>query len=263
MWREGRAWAGAPLVSVGGFLALWWLLTSVLGLGDETTAASPLEVLATLGALAVEPFAGHTLGGHVAASLWRWTLGVGAGVAVGVPLGVLMAWSEEVDAAVGPAFDMLRNIPPLAWIPLAIVWFGTDTTSQALLVFVGALPPSLLNAYRAIKGIDPRLLAAARTVGARPWHQLVEVALPTGLPAILAGMRIAFGNGWMALVGAELVGAPSGLGFLIVRGQENLTPAVIIAGMVVIGIMGLALDAALRVATRPLLRWRREATAEA
>jgi len=255
--------AGQGAVSIALFLALWWFATAGLGFGDQTTIASPPEVVRALVRLTLEPFGGLTLPGHVAASLYRWGLGVLLAVGIGVPLGLAMAWQPAVNAAVAPIFEPLRNIPPLAWIPLVIVWLGTGTASQVTLVFVGAFPPCVLNAFRAIRGVDPVLLAAARNLGAPSHRQLLEVALPSGLPTILAGIRIAFGNGWMALVGAELVGAPSGLGYLIVRGQENLSAPVIFAGMIVIGALGLLLDATLRAAGWRLVPWRREAGGDA
>jgi ABC-type nitrate/sulfonate/bicarbonate transport system permease component len=204
-----------------------------------------------------EPFAGATLGGHLRDSLARWGAGVGAAILLGVPLGLLMGWNRTVNAAVAPLFEPLRNVPPLAWIPLMIVWFGTSTLSQVAVVFVGAFPPCVLNAYRAIRIVDSVQLAAASTLGAGAWSRAVEVALPAGLPTLFAGLRIAFGNGWMALIGAELVGASTGLGFLIIRGQENLSAAIIVVGMVAIGVTGLLLDLLLAALARRALPWRR------
>jgi ABC-type nitrate/sulfonate/bicarbonate transport system permease component len=244
------------LLSVGSFILLWWFLVDVVRLGSPTTIASPVDVTARFFDLMRVRFAGLTLPGHLGASIYRWGIGVGFAVLIGVPLGIFMAWYKSLDAAVSPIFEVLRNIPPLAWIPLAILWFGTGLVSQSAMVFVGAFPPCVINSYRAVQSIDPMLFWAARTLGARPLRQLLEIALPTGLPTILAGIQIAFGNGWMALVGAELVAAPSGIGYLIIRGQENLQPDVIFVGMITIGMMGLLLDGLLRIVGDSIIRWR-------
>ena len=257
--RSSRVPYGA--LSVATVIAVWWFATDVLGLGSTATLCSPVEAVRTGVRLLYEPFAGATLGGHLLDSLGRWAAGVGAAIAVGVPLGLLMGWNRTVNAAVAPLFEPLRNVPPLAWIPLMIVWFGTSTLSQVAMVFIGAFPPCVLNGYRAIRVVDQVQLAAASTLGAGAWARAVEVAVPAGLPTLFAGLRIAFGNGWMALIGAELVGAPTGLGFLIIRGQENLSAAIIVVGMAAIGATGLLLDLLLAAFARRALPWRRPAQA--
>ena len=249
--------AAPAAASLAAVLALWWLATDGLGLVGEDLFASPVAVLERLASFIDEPFAGQTLAGHVLASLERWGLGVGAAVAAGVMLGVAMAVWRDVDAAVSPIFEAVRYIPPLAWVPIAILWFGTSVKAQALVVFVAALPPCVINGYDAIRQLDPVLSKAARTVGAGPLREVVSVAIPTGLPTILAGVSIAVGNGWMALIGAELVGARSGLGFMILRGQENAAPDAILAAMVVIAVIGAAMSALMAVAAGRLVRWRR------
>lgn len=261
--RIGASDAVAGVAAIGGATVLWWLVTDGLGLIRPSTLASPTAVIEAAVRITLEPFAGQSLPGHVRDSLLRWAAGVAAAVGIGVPLGLAMGWYRAVDAFVSPAFGVLRNIPPLAWIPLAILWFGTGPTTQAAMVFVGAFPPCVLNGYRATREVDRYQIWAARAVGASSLRQLIEIVVPAGLPVILAGVRIAFGNGWMAVVGAELVGAPSGLGFMIVRGQQNLTPAVIVVGMAAIGLLGLVLDALVVRLSRPLLGWRREVTADA
>ncbi|TDE00210.1 ABC transporter permease [Jiangella asiatica] len=247
--------AGSVLASLTILVVLWWLVTDGIGLVGADMFASPGSVADRLAELVTTPFAGETLTGHVSASLQRWVLGLAAAVLLGVPLGMLMAEQADVDAAVTPVFEALRFIPPLAWVPLAILWLGASVTAQALVVFVAAFPPCLLNAHRAVRGIDPVLRRAARTLGAGRWREVVWVAVPTGLPTVLAGVAIAMTNGWMALIGAELVGARSGLGFMILRGQSNAAPDIIVAAMVVIGIIGAAMTALMGLATRRVLRW--------
>jgi len=248
----------AAAASIGTLTFLWWLVTDAMELVAASTIPGPIAVVETASRLMAEPFAGQTLPGHVLDSLVRWGTGVGAAITLGIPLGLAMGWYRTVDALASPAFSVLRNIPPLAWIPLAILWFGTGPATQAALVFVGAFPPCVLNAHRATREVDPYQVWAARSVGANSLRQLVEVVVPAGLPVILAGIRIAFGNGWMAVVGAELVGASSGLGFMIIRGQQNMTPTVIVVGMTAIGLLGLVIDTLVVRLSVPLLRWRWE-----
>lgn len=260
MPAERSAHGPSPLLSgvlgVAVLLVLWWLATDGLGLVEPSLFASPVAVAGRLGSLAVEPFAGETLLGHLAASLQRWAYGVAVAALVGVPLGVAMASHDDVDAAVTPVFETVRYVPPLAWVPIAILWFGTTTTAQALVVFVAAFPPCVLNAHRAVSSLDPILRHAARTMGASRLRELAWVAVPTGLPTILAGISIAVGNGWMALVGAELVGARSGLGFVILRGQANRAPDTILAAMVVIGLVGAAATLLMQLLSARAVRWR-------
>jgi ABC-type nitrate/sulfonate/bicarbonate transport system permease component len=251
---------GSTLASLALLVAVWWLITDGTGLVDPSQFASPSAVAARLADFVVTPFAGETLAGHVAASLQRWGLGLAAAVLLGVPLGMLMAEQPDVDAAVTPVFEALRFIPPLAWVPLAILWLGASVTAQALVVFVAAFPPCLLNAHRAMRGVDPVLRRAARTMGASRWREVFWVAVPTGLPTVLAGISIAMTNGWMALIGAELVGARSGLGFMILRGQSNAAPDAIVAAMVVIGLLGAAMTLLMGLASRRALRWQHNDT---
>lgn len=245
------------IAGVIGIILMWWLVTDGLGLVDSTTLASPIAVAASLVDLTVSRFAGDTLLGHTFASLTRWFAGVLLGCAIGVPLGVLMAWSRRVNAFVSPVFEVFRYIPPFAWVPLAILWFGTSLTSQAAVVAIAAIPPALLNAHKAISQLDRTVLNASAVLGASDARTLVHVAVPTAAPGILTGVRLAFSNGWMALVGAELVGAQSGLGYIITRAQGNLSTEVVIAGMVAIAVVGVLVDIVLRKATERLLRWTR------
>ncbi len=240
---------------VFGVVFVWWLVTEGLGLVDSGTLASPVAVAQSLIDLSVSRFAGDTLLGHTLASLLRWFTGVVIGCLIGIPLGLFMAWSLRVNAFVAPVFEVFRYIPPFAWIPLAILWFGTSLASQAAVVAIAAIPPALLNAHKALAQVDRTLISASSVLGASDLRTLRSVAVPTAAPGILTGVRLAFSNGWMALVGAELVGASSGLGYVITRAQSNLSTDVVIAAMVTIGAVGVLVDIILRKATTRLLRW--------
>ena len=140
--------------------------------------------------------------------------------AVGVPLGLMMGWFRLLDDIVTPVFDALRFIAPIAWVPFAALWFGTGIGGPVLIIFAGAFPPCLINAYRGARFVEPRLLEAARDArDAGQPRMITEVLLPAALPSIVAGLRISAGLGWQSLVGAELIVASSGVGYMMVQAQ--------------------------------------------
>jgi ABC-type nitrate/sulfonate/bicarbonate transport system permease component len=148
-------------------------------------------------------------------------------------------------------------VPPLAWIPLSILWFGIGDEQNEFIIFLGMFFPILLNTTAGVKNVDPNLVRAARSLGASERKVLTRVVFKAALPQIVTGVRIGLGIGWMALVAAELVGANSGLGFLINDARSMLRTDIIIVGMLTIGIMGLLIDASLRMLMRRLLPWSR------
>jgi ABC-type nitrate/sulfonate/bicarbonate transport system permease component len=236
--------------------AAWWLATALPGVVPQRVLPSPIDVVMRFASLAAEPFSGSTLEGHALASLARWVIGVLIALGLGVPIGVLLAWLPPCRAAVTPIFELLRYIPPFAWVPIAVLWFGATTTTQALIVFIAAFPACVINAQLGVSQVDPILLRAARTLGAGSWTTLRRIVLPVAAPSMFTGVRIAFGNGWMALVGAELVVGKQGLGFLISQGQINDSVATIFVGMITIGALGAAIDVLLQRSQRLLLPWR-------
>jgi ABC-type nitrate/sulfonate/bicarbonate transport system permease component len=176
---------------------------------------------------------------------------------ISIPLGVVMGWWKPVDDQVDPLIEMLRPIPPLAWIPLSILWFGIGDTQNQFIIFLGIFFPILLNTITGVKAIEPTLIRAARCLGANEWNVLWRVVIRAALPQIVTGIRIGLGVGWMALVAAELVGANSGLGFLINDARTVLRTDYIIVGMATIGLVGLMIDQVIRELVRRLLPWSR------
>jgi taurine transport system permease protein len=236
------------------FFAIWWIGSTAMG---ETALASPVEVVGRFFQLLVEPLAGQTLVGHAASSLQKWGGGFAVAVLIGLPLGWAFAWFPGFRAALLPIFEVLRYIPPFAWIPLTILWFGAGFTAQAAVVFIAVLPPVLLNAEMGIRQLDPLLLRASRVLGASRNKTLFETAIPATSPAAVAGLRIGIGNGWMALMGAELIVGRSGLGYVILSGQQTNDSATVMAGMIAIGLLGFAMDRAMQLIASPLTRWRK------
>ena len=238
------------------FLGLWYL-AALLHLAPPQFLPMPHEVVARLVSLTQEPFAGYTLAQHMASSLQRYALGFGLAALVGVPLGLLMGWFRWLDDIVSPLFDGLRFIAPVAWVPFAALWFGTGVGGPTLIIFAGAFPPCLINAYRGARGVEVRYLEAASMLGVGNLRTITEVLFPAAVPSIIAGLRIGAGLGWMSLVGAELIVASSGMGYLIVKGQSAIATDIVMAGMVAIGLVGVLIDLAIRRIEYHLLKHRR------
>nr|HET7857794.1 ABC transporter permease [Caldimonas sp.] len=251
--RRPAAYGAAALATL---VAVWWLATAIPGLVPTRVLPSPLDVVVRFAALIAEPFSGATLFGHALVSLQRWSIGVLAAIGLGVPLGIALAWLPPLRAVVTPPFELLRYIPPFAWVPIAVLWFGATTTTQAAIVFIAAFPACIINTQLAVSQVDAILVRAARTLGAGAATTLGRVVLPVAAPTVFTGLRIAFGNGWMALVGAELVVGKQGLGFLISQGQINDSAATILVGMTTIGVLGALIDLVLQRLQRVALPWR-------
>ena len=235
---EPRRWVNA--LGVAGFLLAWHLAS--ISIADTSTLAGPIEVIAAFFRLMREPFAGSTLEGHVLASLGRFASGFALSALIGLPLGLAMGWFRTLDAVVRPAFNTLRFVAPIAWVPFAILWFGTGFGGPVLIIFTGAFPACVIGAYGGAKLVDAKLVEAARMLGAGHLRILLEVILPSAVPAIVSALRIAAGNAWQSLVGAELIVASSGVAYIMVRGQMNRTIVVVLVGMLTIGLIGLALE---------------------
>ena len=235
------------LTVLGGlsFLALW-SAAAMAGLTSRQFLPAPWDVVARFAQLVVEPFAGYTLFEHLLSSFRRFGLGFGLAVLVGIPLGLLMAWFAWVDRLVSPCFEAVRFIAPIAWVPFAALWFGTGIGGPVLIIFMGAFPPVLINTYRGAKQVDRKYIEASQMLGASNLRAMTEVLLPAAVPSIVAGLRISAGLGWQSLVGAELIVASSGVGYLMVKGQAAVSTATVMSGMIAIGIVGILIDVGLR-----------------
>jgi ABC-type nitrate/sulfonate/bicarbonate transport system permease component len=237
------------------FLGLWYGL-SASGIVPPLFLPTPFEVLDRFTDLFDRRFAGATLPSHLAASFERFAYGFLLAAIVGIPLGLLMGWFQILDEIVSPIFDGLRFIAPIAWVPFAALWFGTGIGGPILIIFAGAFPPCVINAYRGAKFVDPRLIEAANMLGTPNRRVITEILLPASVPSIISGLRVSAGLGWQSLVGAELIVASTGVGYMMVQGQANLSTTTVMSGMIAIGLVGLALDTALRFAERLIERRR-------
>ncbi len=174
-----------------------------------------------------------------------------------IPLAIAMGWSKTINEQVDPLIEVLRPVPPLAWIPLSILWFGIGDVQNQFIIFLGMFFPILLNTIAGVKNIEPNIIRAAQCLGACELRILRRIVLRAALPQIITGIRVGLGVGWLALVAAELVGANSGLGFLINDARTLLRTDVVIVGMITIGIVGLVIDRTIRVIGRRTMPWSR------
>ena len=245
-----------PVVSVAIVVIVWQAIAATGIFGKSLPSA--LQVANQFWTILFEPVGKQTLFGHIWASMFRVLSAFFVAMIIGIPLGLYMGWNEKFDAMVKPIFEIFRPIPPIAWIPLAILWFGIEETPKVFICFIGAFVPIVMNSYTGIRFTEPILLDAARSLGANHRDLFVEVAIPSSMPAIFAGLQVGLSVGWMCVLAAELVGAREGVGYLILIGMDMSNPALIITGMLVIGAVGAVIATALRYAERRICPWKRE-----
>ena len=233
----------ASIVSV----ILGWHLAVVLLEIRPTVFPGPVTIFNTfITKLYTRAPDGATLIEHLIASLQVTFLGYGLGISVGVPLGIAMAWNKWIDKFVRPLFDLIRPVPGIAWIPMFILLFGIGITPRAMVIFISAMAASLINSYTGIKQTKEVHLWVGDVFGATSLQKLFRIAIPTSLPMIFTGLRVAMGASWAALVAAELLASMRGLGFMIQQARTITRPDLIIVGILVIGAVGAVLDAILR-----------------
>lgn len=227
------------VLSVAVVLVVWQYCTAVLKLVPSTTLPSPLKVIQTfITKLTNKNPDGATLIQHTLTSLQVALEGYGLALLIGIPLGIMMAWNDTVDKLVRPLFDLIKPIPGVAWIPLTLVIFGIGMRAKVTVVFIGALVPVILNSYTGIRQTKEVHIWVARTFGATRNQMLFRIAIPTALPYIMTGARIALGSAWMSIVAAELMGSTKGLGYMIQQARVTLRVDLVIVGMFSIGICG-------------------------
>ena len=184
---------------------------------------------------------------YVVASLFRVTWGFLLAAVLAIPLGLAIGWSKRAEMAFNPIIQILRPISPLAWIPIAILWFGVGDLAAVSLIFIGSFLPLLLTAINAVQGVPAVYVNAGRNFGLSPARLMYQVLYPAVIPQLIVGLRITLGIAWLVVVAAEMIAVSSGLGFLIVdaRNAGNRYDLVV-AGMVIIGIIGFLLDTGMR-----------------
>lgn len=239
-------------------LALWWLVTA-LQLITPLFLPAPQQVLHQLLVIAsAQGFMDATLWQHLAASLGRILLALLAAVLIGVPTGIAMGLSPTVRGILDPLIELYRPVPPLAYLPLMVIWFGIGETAKILLIYLAIFAPVALATLQGVRSVQQVRLRAAQSLGASRWQLLYLVILPSALPEILTGLRIGLGVGWSTLVAAELIAATRGLGFMVQSAGEFLATDVVLAGILVIALIAFGLELGLRTLQRRLTPWHGE-----
>lgn len=244
-----------PLASLGTFVALWGLVSLY---ADPEFLPSPRRVWNEFLYLLDNPIGGNSIWAHMGYSLRRVMIAFGLAVLLGLPLGLWMGWSRVCEKIVTPIFEVLRPIPPIAWIPIAILWLGVAEGSKIFICFVGAFVIMVLNSFTGMRYVDPLLIDAARSFGATRSQQFFNVAVPSCMPSIFAGMQNSLSMAWMCVLAAEMVGAREGVGFIIIQGMDLNKSAMIVVGMILIGIVGSLLAMVFRWFERFVCPWRGE-----
>ena len=238
------------LVPILGILALWQM-ASTAGWVNAYLLPSPLRVAAAI----LNAGRGGELGRHVAASLLRVGEGFGITVCLALPLAVLASFAPRLTAAFNPLLTFLRNIPPLALIPVLILWFGLGESSKLALIVLTSFFPVFMGAVTGLGSVDPRLVEMGRSLGFSRLRILERIMFPESVPSLLNGLRLGLGYSWRAIIGAEMIAAASGLGYWILDAEELARIDVVFAGIVGIGILGIILDRAAYLAALRLLPW--------
>jgi ABC-type nitrate/sulfonate/bicarbonate transport system permease component len=241
---------GLSLISVASFLVLWHLVATGIA---SPYFPTPLAVArAGIAAFFERDFLGFTVQQHIVSSLGRILFGFGLAALLAIPLGLASGWLRSIEHLTGPVVELIRPIPPLAWIPFAIYFFG-DPFDAVFIVFLAAFFPILLSTLAGVKAIDPILIDAARTLGAKRLPLFLKVVVPAALGHIVTGMRIGLGVGWMCIMAAEMVGVKGGgLGVYIWSMGEVGRFDAVFAGMALIGLVGLALTGTMGVVQKKI-----------
>ena len=240
-----------PLAVAAALVAIWWLAVITT---KSVVFPAPSQVLSATLDLARE----GELWTHIGASLFRVGIGFLLAILVGIPIGLWMGWKRGVFTTLNPLVQVLRPISPIAWIPLAILWFGVGDLSPIFLIFLSSVFPTILQTAAGVHTIERQYLWAADNFGVTRYRLFFQVVIPAVLPQIIVGMRVSLGIAWLVVVAAEMIALRSGLGYLIIdsRNAGNRYDLVV-AGMIIIGLTGLLLDVMMRRLERlRAVRWR-------
>ena len=236
-----------PIISIIAFFGIWQSLLT-FGVVPSSLLASPLQVLKLFFAkwTQVNPD-GALLSTHMWTSIQEAFTGYILALIVGIPLGLAMGWFSVVEGLARPIFELIRPIPPIAWIPLTIFWFGIGIPGKVFIIWIAGIVPCVINSYVGVKMTNPVLIQMARTYGASNWQIFTKICIPSALPMVFGALQIALAYCWTNLVGAELLAADNGLGFMITMGRRLAMPDMVLLGMAMVGltgaVIGLVIDA--------------------
>lgn len=241
------------MCSVAGLIIIWQLLCTIIG--EDSTIPSPIAILVEIVDMCVNGFAKYSLFTHAFFSAKRVLVAFVIGGALGILLGIGMGWNRVIRAIFYPIFSIFRCIPPIAWIPLLIMWFGIGEVSKTVICFLGTFIPVTINSFNGIKSVEPMYLESVDVLGGKSMDMVKSVVIPSALPAIFAGLQNGMSTSWVTVLAAEMTSSTEGLGYIIIKGMERNDTTIIFAGMVTIALVGMTCAAAVRLVERKVCKW--------
>lgn len=251
--RERLLSVFCAVVSIGAFVLLWWWGTHYTELGK--LMPGPAEVLKATWEYIIGTVGKCSLLMHMLSSLRRVLIGFLIGSALGVSLGLLMGRYALVRAVFNPLYRFIRPIPPIAWIPISIIWFGLGEQAKIFLIILAAFANTTLNAMTGSQNVDVQVINAARMLGANEREIFKTVIIPASVPAVFAGLQVGISCSWASVVAAEMIKAEDGLGWIIQAGMDNNNMTQILSGIIMIGIGGFVLTCVMRIIEGVMCRW--------
>ncbi|MEM5389666.1 ABC transporter permease [Paraburkholderia phymatum] len=233
-----------------------WQAVSMAGIFPAFALPSPVAVWQAFVEIVHNGYGGQTLVSDVLISCFRIVIGFVGAIAIGVPIGLLMSRNKIVFDIIDPLLQFVRPVPPLAYIPLLVVWFGIGELPKAILILVGTIPVIIIGTMSGVKSTPPLRISVARTLGASNAQIFRKVVLPSAMPEIFTAMRVGIGVAWTCLVAAELIAASSGLGWLVQFAGQALQVGIVIVGIVIIGLIGYAMELVIRKIENLVVPWR-------
>ena len=233
-----------------------WQLVTGLQLVAPLFLPSPATVLQNLQTLITVGLAQQTLFDDVWISIARVGVGFLAAVAIGVTVGILMGWNDVIFKIIDPFIQFIRPVPPLAYIPLLVVWMGIGEVPKVVLILIGTLPVILISTVSGVRSTPIQRIRVAQCLGANPFQLFFYTVLPSALPEIFTGMRVGIGIAWSCLVAAELIAATAGLGWLVEYAGQNLQVGVIFVGIIAIGVSGYLMELIIRAVESVVVPWK-------
>ncbi|MEW5725378.1 MAG: ABC transporter permease subunit [Thermodesulfobacteriota bacterium] len=249
---KGRVFS---VLSLFGLLAAW-VVVCELEVVPPLFWPHPAAVLRKFYEIATEGYRGYTLLGHVGTSMYRVLAGFALGCLLGIPLGMGMGLSSIIRGTFDPLIELYRPVPPLAFIPIIIIWLGIGNQGKVALLFLATLSIMVINARAGVRSVTVEKIHAAYSLGANRWQVLRHVILVNALPEIFTGMRVAMGVAWGTLVAAEMVAATAGVGWMVLNAARYLRTDIVIMGIIVMGVIGYGFDLVMRKIEAKVIPWK-------
>ena len=246
-----------PYISIIAFFLIWETAVRS-GMIPQTLLAAPSQVFdAFIDKLTNPNPDGAVMATHFKTSLQEAAIGYVLALLVGLPLGLFMALNKTVHGIVKPLFDLFKPMPPIAWVSIAILWFGIGEFSKVFIIIIGTFVPCLLNAYNGVRLVDPDLYDVIRVLGGKRRDEIFHVCFPASFPAVFAGLQISLSAAWTCVLAAELMNSRDGLGFLIKRGMDTHNPSLVLSGMLLIAAAAWISSLGVSLLERKLCPWKR------